>query len=364
MNWPIIQLSDFKKLVQQKPEIKEIKEQLFINDKIVNVLIYHYMIEKEDTFDDLISRECRGITFNADTEECICRPFHKFFNINQNKHSLAENVKFSNIIYVGNKYDGSLITPVCIDDTVICKTKKTFFSDQAKMANRFVDLQILGATKMTSGICTNMYELVSKDFQIVIPYDKTELKYLSSRYFNGDYQMDQVDESNLLSSCNSIYEFMEKVYQLENIEGYVIYDVNDLYKIKTKWYLDRHHALNKVSYSTAIDYILNEQVDDIIATLKTFGHEDFAKLLKDLNTDFTNEVMNEYGMLYTEYGDITLTNSFAAKKDFANYILSHCKEQASYLFALYENKDIMPLIIRNKAIKFKEENKNKILYGF
>lgn len=59
-----------------------------------------YQTSSSSTFPDLstasnkkqerhlkILRECRGIAFNQKTGKCVCRKFHKFFNINEKEET-------------------------------------------------------------------------------------------------------------------------------------------------------------------------------------------------------------------------------------------------------------------------------------
>jgi hypothetical protein len=47
----------------------------------------------------LLRRECRGITFNSKTGECVGRRFHKFFNLNEKIETLVSNSSsFDNVL--------------------------------------------------------------------------------------------------------------------------------------------------------------------------------------------------------------------------------------------------------------------------
>ena len=53
------------------------------------VILYHYVLE--DSFDEPIRPECRGIVFDH-FGKLISRPFHKFFNHYQEVQQILSNV--------------------------------------------------------------------------------------------------------------------------------------------------------------------------------------------------------------------------------------------------------------------------------
>ena len=58
--------------------------------------IVSYMIGDNDLWNKPLAAECRGVTFSADGK-CVCRPFHKFFNVNENHSTQLDNIKNLNM---------------------------------------------------------------------------------------------------------------------------------------------------------------------------------------------------------------------------------------------------------------------------
>ena len=102
-------INAFNDILRTKPEISLKME--IVNGKI-EVGIISYNMEKSNTFDTELARECRGITFRLDTGDLISRPFHKFFNINEKPFTQAAKIDWQNIIYISEKIDGVLAVPV------------------------------------------------------------------------------------------------------------------------------------------------------------------------------------------------------------------------------------------------------------
>jgi tRNA splicing ligase len=115
---------DFIELTKKKEEIK-CKEEIIDGQK---VYIFSYMVSMENTFDSDLARECRGIVFD-ENKNCICRPFHKFFNVGEKEFTLPDKIDWNNIDHVGIKHDGSMLTPVFINNKIYFKSKKSFYSD-------------------------------------------------------------------------------------------------------------------------------------------------------------------------------------------------------------------------------------------
>jgi tRNA splicing ligase len=83
-----------------------------------DVIIVSYMIGNKELWDDPLARECRGITFDAETGDCICTPFEKFFNVGEREETQEHVLPWNNIKHVYEKRDGSMLTPVLIDGKV------------------------------------------------------------------------------------------------------------------------------------------------------------------------------------------------------------------------------------------------------
>ena len=66
-----------------------------------------------------LAKEVCGITFN-EQGDCVCRPFEKFFNVNETDDTRISKLDFDGAILT-KKYDGIMITPVLVGDIVTGK---------------------------------------------------------------------------------------------------------------------------------------------------------------------------------------------------------------------------------------------------
>jgi hypothetical protein len=85
---------------------------------------------EEDWVWDELTLEARGITFNSETRECICRPFRKFFNVGQPECNADLSSSF-----LTEKLDGTCILAyISPDGELACKTLGSFDNEFTKQA--------------------------------------------------------------------------------------------------------------------------------------------------------------------------------------------------------------------------------------
>jgi len=146
-----------------------------------------YMVKDEDTFRGEHAfwyQECRGITFGADGA-VVSRTLHKFPNVGENAESQPENIPWDRIVRIMDKRDGSMITPVLLPDgSIVCKTKKTFTSNEAIEATKLLNAdpaKVAWCHKWLLNGVTPTFEWTSPRFPIVLLYEKDELTLLQMR---------------------------------------------------------------------------------------------------------------------------------------------------------------------------------------
>ena len=354
-------INAFNDILRTKPEISLKKE--IVNGKI-EVGIISYNMEKSNTFDTDLARECRGITFRLDTGDLISRPFHKFFNINEKPFTQAAKIDWQNIIYISEKIDGVLAVPVLIDGEILWKTKKSFYSPQAAEIQRFYDTQATPWFKneikdyLERGI-TPIFEWVNPSSPIVIQYNEPNLVLLNTRdNITGKYFFPENSVDLYKDKFQDYKEFLSYVEKLENIEGVVIHDGKDFYKIKTKWYLERHKAVSKLSVKSIIQMYIDGTIDDVISELYTYNYVDRARLLEKYRDEFTSYILNEK--------EIATLKLEECKRQFKRTELRtqiiHDVEHSAIMFQLLDNKDVDVLL--KKRMKFFFSNKYKNILHF
>lgn len=264
-------LNDLEKLYSQNPNVQFKKEQ--VGGSLFTTV--NYMLADRDLFKSEYGLELRGICFD-DSGKIASRPFHKFFNLNENEETQKSIVKSklwcNDKSYAMLKIDGSMVTPVLLrDDKVVFKTKKSFYSDVAMKANACVpdNVKKLSFNLLSCGM-TPIFEFTHPEHKIVINYGsepKFTLLAIRSNYSGAYVDIDLLksvaDEYNIAVAETFRWEDVIDDSSSEGIEGYVLVSGIDRFKVKTKWYLDRHHMLDVRERDIAEMY-LNEVLDDMI----------------------------------------------------------------------------------------------------
>jgi RNA ligase len=282
--------------------------------------IFNYVVSLPDTFppvnseEEAILRECRGIAFCNYTGKVLNRKFHKFFNLAEREETRPENVDFSKPHKIIEKLDGSMITPIIIDNELQWHTKmgKTEIADQAaawvaehpNYAEFAVDLLCIGDL-------TPIFEWCSRDNQVVIEHETPRLVLLAARSnFNGKYaprenlevfarvyNIDLVKEFDYSDLSNE--QICELVRQWTDAEGIVIsFDDGHKIKVKADWYVQLHRTKEKIkSERHIISLICENLVDDLLPALQEADKEmvlryqhEFNKMANDWTQNLTRVI--------------------------------------------------------------------------
>lgn len=266
---------------------------------------------------NITAHEMRGLTFVEDKEGIFTRTLflHKFFNINQVEETQLEKLIDKEVLTVATKEDGSAITFVKVGNKTLAKTKFSFQSQQAVMANKiynrdknmkdFIDF-------CHSKNLTPLMEIVSPFNKIVLVYQKEELILLQIRNNEtGDYlDIYSKEVQTILNDFNIKFAKKNKVDTLENIlkdyetreniEGSVISlrDRNTqeviMVKAKTNWYFKLHKIITNLSnrYNLIIKSILDETIDDVLSQIPLEQKVE-RTLINDI-TELINSHINHY----------------------------------------------------------------------
>lgn len=321
-------------------ELAANKQELVAKEEIVDgvkVIIFSYMIQMSNTFDSELALEFRGSVFIKDTGKCISRPLPKFFNIGEKPETQLNKINLNNASYF-IKHDGSMAVPVLINDKIFWKTKKSFYSDVAIKIQKYYDSSDLKISKEFLKKYTPIYEYVGPDNRIVLDYQKEQLIYLGFR----DNKTGYFTPNQRIQAHNLDYDM---IFGMQNCEGFVIHDGNQIVKAKTKWYLDRHSIVTEFNPKKMIQSALDDTIDDIIGTIYQLSLPERAKeveKIRDKTLSLKLKIIN--------YCDV-LFNSFYVKdkKEFALKIKDVVsKEYFGILFKKHENKSYESIL--NKLV--------------
>lgn len=294
-------ISDLLPFIEQNPQFR-------VAPQPNGMTVICYMLQDEDTFvgeNEMYAKECRGITFRADGS-VASRTLHKFQNVGENDYTQPYMIPWDRIVRIMDKRDGSMITPVMLDDgTIVCKTKKTFTSKEAEAATEFLHqdpARVQWCADLLLAGFTPTFEWTSPRFPIVLTYDKDELTLLQIRDNElGTYKTSWTDAQ--IAACpfpivqNIIDEFKNAPYMemgcfaddivnwdyderglkhaaetRTGVEGWIVQaDDGQMWKVKTKWYCDLHHSVTFTRWRDVARVVLADQSDDLKAAFAMTG---------------------------------------------------------------------------------------------
>jgi hypothetical protein len=299
----------------------------------LTVYNYSQSTQYEQHWDE-VTLQCRGLVMD-DNGNIVARPFRKFFNIEENKHTATESFE------VYEKMDGSLGIMFFYEGEWIFASRGSFTSEQAlKFKEIFMNKYKTSHLTITN---TYLFEIIYPTNRIVVDYGEMEDVILL-----GEIHTESGEELNMEYWENSIFNVVKKygfkdyteIQKLnwENKEGFIVrFSNGDRCKIKFADYVKLHRVLTNCS-----SY-------DIWENLKTFGKlpEEFLKDVPDEFFDWVVGVQSDlwwkHEMTFVMYNSLlqdTLSKlgENPTKKEVALAIQSIIDVDYGLLFALYNNK--------------------------
>lgn len=326
-------------LAESKKELSVKFEQVGCTE----VAIFTYNVQMTDTFDSELAKWFRGTVFDVESKICICRPFPKFFNLNEHEESKEENVDWNSALYY-HKVDGSLVMPVLFPDgDIYWKSKSTFYSEHALRAKKIFSEMDEESRDAAVGLLvmgyTPLFEFISNDpeFRIVIEYSEEKLVYLGSV---------EISSGLIIPAPVSVEVNREEIADMEGIEGFVIFDGKKLVKMKTMYYIIRHRAVWGTTKKSIVVATLDNSIDDVIGVVAGLGMKD---LLADIegwrdNTNWELIAAREY--VDDTYAQVKkeLPEGYT-RKDFALKLKTDFRhDYHKFFFALEDGRDITQMI--------------------
>ena len=237
-------------------------------------IIFSYRPEAD--FHIEIVRECRGIILDeTDDYKPVCVPFFKFGNYGD---PYADAIDW-NTARVQEKIDGSLIKVWCHQGDWRVSTNKTINAESAKTnSNEDTFMNIFYKAWKRTGKrfsdlnpdYTYMFELVSPQTRVVVPYAETKLYHTGTRDKNTlqELNVDIGIEKPKEFSIATIEDCVEAAKNLDKYhEGYVVVDSRwRRIKVKSPVYVSIHHLLNNISSEKRIiELIVSGEDTEVVA---------------------------------------------------------------------------------------------------
>lgn len=307
------------------------------------------------------AKDCRGTAFlyNKETNEwsLFCRAYKKSFNIGEGTPKEDYIQKYMPV-EAYEKVDGSLILIGSVNGELVAKSKTSINSEHAKMANKLIQenpkLQRFIETSLNENH-TPVFELVGRDFKIVLNYEKTELIFLGyvHKETGGVVTHNGYNNQGFIESCGcrpaETYDMTwDELFNIQetskpDIEGFIVLCENiedgstEFVKIKVKSYVNLHHLKDNINNLTnLIPLILDDSLDDII------GQFQDDKQTIDYIVETQEKIAHKFNHLVVEY-------KFLRNKYFNQY-----KEDRKEFAMKYKNHELFGYVMKKLNASFRD----------
>jgi RNA ligase len=284
---------------------EQAKGNVFMSGSLDSYVVFKY--SKTCVIDNAwndTTRKARGIVFHAPTADIVCRPFDKFFNLDEKEETRLENLPKESFI-IWEKLDGSCCSAFLYNGAVRCSTPGSYESPQAEWATKWLNEHLDELGEYPRKMFTELLEQTTVVFEClwseksgnpspgVVNYGtREELTLLTIRDHDGhEWSTIKIDEFAETFGFNRPRRISADVLDRKladkiptNEEGYVVQFIpsNVRVKIKSEEYMRLHKYREVITekgicelmeggesrrWLTSLPKHLAESADDIIARL-------------------------------------------------------------------------------------------------
>ena len=309
-----------------------------------------------------VTDKCRGLIFDAKTEEIVARPFVKFWNYLDQRHPETMPDSFpASVPSITRKFDGSLGILYRYEGKWAVATRGSFTSDQAVWATKWLNKNHL-IFQWVDGF-TPLAEIIFPENQIVVKYDWSGLVLLAGvRNATGEEMTREVLERLGEENNFRIVDKFDKTIEacaaddIENEEGYVVaWNRPGTWPLRVKVKMETYCRLHRLLTQTnpvRVWEMLKDGLD--LTTLTTDVPADFLSWIKGVESLLRSSykaIENAALAAMLEYDGEKIITSSEQRKQFALYASS--KDPVTpILFAMLDGKNYAPIIwkmVRPKA---------------
>lgn len=292
---------------------------------------------------DIVTRACRGLVTDNLTGEVVARPFQKFFNMEEGKHTATPTFK------VFEKLDGSLGILFNYKGEWIFASRGSFTSDQALKGAELLKMYDIDSYCIPG--YTYLFEIIYPSNRIVVDYGDDEKLVLL-----GVIETVTGEEINY-STRTSIFETAKEYDGVSdfstlkgiiknNQEGFIIkFSNGDRMKIKGEEYIRLHSILTNTS-SKVIWRALKDRssLEEILDNVPDEFNLWVQRCINDLKESYLY-IEDIAFKRFVEWKYAT-KGTTPSRKDFAEYANKQDSLTRGILFSLYDGRDYSDAIWR------------------
>lgn len=312
-----------------------------------DLLLFNYnaMAQYSETW-TYFERVSRGLIINHTTGEIVARSFDKFFNWNPNGQYSTD----APIISITEKMDGSLGILYRVDGEYRMATRGAFESEQALWATDYLNQHY--ALSDLSNELTLLFEIIYPKNRVVVDYGKREdLVLLAARNrFTGDYlpfsDVEKFGEKYDFALPKT-YDFADVDSIIDNAtaldanhEGYVAeFADGSRFKFKSLAYLKLHKLISTLTLKNVLKAMQAGTIEQILETVP----DEFL----DETRQWINEIEQTIAAIQRDTQAAFDIAPKSSRKEFAQWVMTNHQPLRRYLFAMLDEKDIVPLIYQH-----------------
>jgi len=322
---------------------------------------YTEKVQYEGLFDD-VTLQTRGLVTD-DKGNVVARPFRKFFNIEENKHTPTSDFD------VYSKMDGSLGILFNYEGEWVFATRGSFTSDQAVKGMEM--LSKYDYNRLNKGY-TYLFEIIYGENRIVCQYNFEDVVLLGIVETNNGTEVDLHGEKDirLRNLINNLgfrvvkkYDGIKDYSVLKGMvkdteEGFIVLFSNgDRMKVKGEEYLRLHKIMTNLS-TTAVWEVLSSggNMEDLLKDVPDEFYKKIKEYEKTLRYGFYQ--VSEYSGKahdYFRYGKYNDKDPEPTKKEFAEHVMKNIHPPfKSVMFAMWDKKPYDHIIWRIIKPEFKK----------
>lgn len=308
-------------------------------------LIFNYLdIAEGQNRWNFFERVSRGLILHAKTGEVIARAFDKFFN--WQAYGRATDAAISRVI---EKMDGSLGILYRDGNDYKVATRSDFKNPQCQFANQFIKRFNLSDLPEEY---TLIFEIIYPKNRIIVDYgERQDLVLLGVRNrFTGellawskviDLAKNYGFSLPTVYPFHSLKELLDNTEQLSGLEeGYVVeFSDGQFFKFKGKRYIELSCMTLGLSFQNIVNALENHTYEKFIAALP----EEFIQQAED----YKQEVLIIYQNTLLQAQQAFVQAPREDRKNFALWAQQNHPTLRPYLFALWDNADLRPLIYKH-----------------
>lgn len=292
-------------------------------------------------------RASRGLILNAESGEVVALPFEKFFNWGEGGRKSA-----GHLVEVTEKMDGSLGILYRHKGQHHISTRGSFTSDQAIWATEFLH-EHYDMDELPDEL-TLLFEIIYPENRIVVNYgQRQDLVLIGARNrFTGEdfrYFPDLLELSERFQfsqpstfSFNSVTDIIAAAGALDaNNEGWVMrFSDGSRFKMKGDRYIEIHRIVTQTTFRRVLESVANGSFDAWIATTP----DELLTQIRQWRTEIDERVR----AVTDRVKELFMQAPRDSRKDFALWVQGEHRGDASYLFAMLDGHDILPIIYRRE----------------